>query len=306
MRLTGATPAQVRRIAAVEAAFPSCPARWPAVAVFAVLLAAAGHAPPPVVWAGFAVVVLAVPVAAALVGVLALRRVVASPLDEVRRVGPERGPRAAFGFLTAGALISAVGMLLIGPTSLRAAAFPVTGGGPGVPHRDGGHLGGRRVRRVPGPAAHPQGASSPRSSSPRDGSRTTPGRPRVPMRRCCWSPSSESPSSACGGSCSKSSTTAGPWRKTWRSTPPASTSPEPPCWSPWRSACADSPWGPPSRWRRAAGLAAQAAARGARTVLARAAILETALPWRRRFCSRASEATAVYVAYARIAGDRLR
>ncbi|MYQ39617.1 Predicted ABC-type transport system involved in lysophospholipase L1 biosynthesis, permease component [Streptomyces sp. LamerLS-316] len=125
MRLTGATPAQVRRIAAVEAAFPSLPGSVAGCALFAALLAAAGHTPPPLAWAGFAVVVLAVPVAAALVGVLALRRVVASPLDEVRRAGPERGPRAAFGFLAAGALISAVGMLLIGPTSVRAAAFPV-------------------------------------------------------------------------------------------------------------------------------------------------------------------------------------
>ncbi|MGP3756357.1 FtsX-like permease family protein [Streptomyces sp. IBSNAI001] len=125
MRLTGATPAQVRRIAAVEAAFPSLPGSVAGCALSAALLAAAGHTPPPLAWAGFAVVVLAVPVAAALVGVLALRRVVASPLDEVRRAGPERGPRAAFGFLAAGALISAVGMLLIGPTSVRAAAFPV-------------------------------------------------------------------------------------------------------------------------------------------------------------------------------------
>ncbi|MEV2243268.1 FtsX-like permease family protein [Streptomyces sp. NPDC049970] len=125
MRLTGATPAQVRRIAAVEAAFPSLPGSVVGCALFAVLLAAAGHTPPPLAWAGFTAVVLAVPVAAALVGVLALRRVVASPLDEVRRAGPERGPRAVFGFLAAGALISAVGMLLIGPTSVRAATFPV-------------------------------------------------------------------------------------------------------------------------------------------------------------------------------------
>ncbi|MFE4212866.1 FtsX-like permease family protein [Streptomyces sp. NPDC056844] len=125
MRLTGATPAQVRRIAAVEAAFPSLPGSVAGCALFAALLAAAGHTPPPLAWAGFAVVVLAVPVSAALVGVLALRRVVASPLDEVRRAGPERGPRAAFGFLAVGALVSAVGMLLIGPTSLRAEAIPV-------------------------------------------------------------------------------------------------------------------------------------------------------------------------------------
>ncbi|MFF6938218.1 FtsX-like permease family protein [Streptomyces sp. NPDC008312] len=161
MRLTGATPAQVRRIAAVEAAFPSLPGSVAGCALFAVLLAAAGHTPPPLAWAGFAVVVLAVPVAAALVGVLALRRVVASPLDEVRRVGPQRGPRAAFGFLTAGALISAVGMLLTGPTSLRAAAFPVLVvalvflTGTGVIWAAGasaGYLGRRLTRRARQPA----------------------------------------------------------------------------------------------------------------------------------------------------------
>ncbi|WP_405812157.1 ABC transporter permease [Streptomyces sp. NBC_01520] len=124
MRLTGASPAQVRRIAAVESAFPSLPGSVAAFAVFVVLLAGAGHAPHPAAWAGFVVVVLAVPVAAALVSVFALRRVVASPLDQVRRTGPDRGRRAVFGFLLAGVLVSAAGLFGLFPVSIRSAAFP--------------------------------------------------------------------------------------------------------------------------------------------------------------------------------------
>ncbi|MER5897338.1 FtsX-like permease family protein [Streptomyces sp. NPDC001876] len=125
MRLSGATPAQVRRIAAVESAFPSLPGSVAGVAAFAVLLAATGHAPPPAAWAGFAAVVLAVPVAAALVSVFALRHVVASPLDQVRRTAPDPGRRALFGFLLGAVLVSAAGMLVILPTGIRAAAFPL-------------------------------------------------------------------------------------------------------------------------------------------------------------------------------------
>ncbi|MFD9497956.1 FtsX-like permease family protein [Streptomyces sp. NPDC060035] len=124
MRLTGASPAQVRRIAAVESAFPSLPGSVAAFAAFAVLLAVTGHAPHPAAWAGFAVVVLAVPVAAALVSVFALRHVVASPLDQVRRTGPDRGRRAVFGFLLAGVLISAAGLFVPFSTGVRSAAFP--------------------------------------------------------------------------------------------------------------------------------------------------------------------------------------
>ncbi|MFJ8764689.1 FtsX-like permease family protein [Streptomyces clavifer] len=125
MRLTGASPAQVRRIAAVESSFASLPGSVAAFVAFAALLAAVGHVPPPAAWAGFAAAVLAVPVAAALVGVFALRRVVASPLDQVRRTGSDRGRRAPFGFLLGAALSSAAGLLVILPTSIRSAAFPL-------------------------------------------------------------------------------------------------------------------------------------------------------------------------------------
>ncbi|MGW4227743.1 FtsX-like permease family protein [Streptomyces sp. NPDC004980] len=125
MRLTGASPAQVRRIAAAESTFPSLPGALAAFAVFAVLLAATGYAPPPVAWVGFTAVVLAVPVAAALVSVFALRHVVASPLDQMRRTGPDRGRRAVFGFLFAGVLIAVAGLLVLTLSSLSFVAFPL-------------------------------------------------------------------------------------------------------------------------------------------------------------------------------------
>ncbi|MER5556659.1 ABC transporter permease [Streptomyces sp. NPDC002793] len=83
--------------------------------MFAVLLAVTGHTPPPAVWAAFVVVVLAVPVAAALVSVLALRHVVDSPLDHVRRTSPDRGRRAALGSLLAAVLIATAGTLFLFP-----------------------------------------------------------------------------------------------------------------------------------------------------------------------------------------------
>ncbi|MFJ6853549.1 FtsX-like permease family protein [Streptomyces sp. NPDC091271] len=111
MRLAGATPAQVRRIAAAESAFVCLAGSMAGFAAFAVLLAVAGHTPPPVAWAGFVVVVLAVPVVAALVSVFALRHVVASPLDHVRRTGPDRGRRAALASLLAVGLFAAAALL---------------------------------------------------------------------------------------------------------------------------------------------------------------------------------------------------
>ncbi|MEU5657157.1 FtsX-like permease family protein [Streptomyces sp. NPDC047737] len=125
MRLTGATPAQVRRIAAVESAFPSLPGAVAGVAVFAVVLASTGHTPYPAAWAGFAAVVLAVPVAAALVSVFALRHVVVSPLDQVRRTVPDPGRRTLFGFLLGSVLVSAAAMLVTLPADVRSAAFPL-------------------------------------------------------------------------------------------------------------------------------------------------------------------------------------
>ncbi|WP_330342926.1 ABC transporter permease [Streptomyces sp. NBC_00557] len=109
LRLAGATPAQVRRIAALETG-PACllgSLLAGAVAVPVVL--GVWSAPTGWTWTGFALVLLGVPLLGATAGALALRRVVASPLGRVRRVRPAggRGPGLLF---TAGVLL----VLLLG------------------------------------------------------------------------------------------------------------------------------------------------------------------------------------------------
>ncbi|MET7454953.1 FtsX-like permease family protein [Streptomyces sp. NPDC005574] len=103
LRLAGATPAQVRRIAALESG-PAClfGSALVSVAAVACVLGLWDH-PSGLTWAGIAAVALGVPVLGTAVGVPALRRVVAEPLGSVRRVRPEsgRGP----GLLFAGAVL---------------------------------------------------------------------------------------------------------------------------------------------------------------------------------------------------------
>ncbi|MFC5173243.1 hypothetical protein [Streptomyces mutomycini] len=123
MRLAGASPAQMRRIAAAESGFACLAGSTAGSAAFAVLLAVTGHAPRPVAWTGFAAVVVAVPLVAALVSVFALRHVVASPLDHVRTTGPDRGRRAVLGFMLAAALIATAGLLTLFPASLGFTPF---------------------------------------------------------------------------------------------------------------------------------------------------------------------------------------
>ncbi|OAH15268.1 FtsX-like permease family protein [Streptomyces jeddahensis] len=98
LRLAGATPRQVRRIAALETGL-ACLAGSSVATVFsALLMLRLWNHPTPLAWAGIALVALGVPLAGAVVSALALRRVVASPLGWVRRVRPRtgRGPGVAF------------------------------------------------------------------------------------------------------------------------------------------------------------------------------------------------------------------
>lgn len=85
LRLAGAGPWQVRRIAALESGLACL-----AGAVLATAAVAVPLLPYATAWAG--VVVVAVPVLGAVVSAVALRRVVADPLGRVRRVRPVRGP----------------------------------------------------------------------------------------------------------------------------------------------------------------------------------------------------------------------
>ncbi|MET8028440.1 FtsX-like permease family protein [Streptomyces avermitilis] len=114
LRLAGATPGQVRRIAALEAGL-TCLLGSVVATVFAVLLLLSQwQHPPAVVWAGFALVMVAVPLLGVLVSTLALRRVVASPLGWVRRVRPQpgkgRGPGLAF--IAAALVLLTVGLVI--------------------------------------------------------------------------------------------------------------------------------------------------------------------------------------------------
>ncbi|MCX4811121.1 ABC transporter permease [Streptomyces sp. NBC_01239] len=93
LRLAGAGPWQVRRIAALESGL-ACLA-GAVVATAAVAVPLLPYATP---WAG--VVVVGVPVLGAVVSAVALRRVVADPLGRVRRVRPARGPGRLSGTAT--------------------------------------------------------------------------------------------------------------------------------------------------------------------------------------------------------------
>ncbi|MFD5874838.1 FtsX-like permease family protein [Streptomyces sp. NPDC060322] len=123
MRLAGASPSQVRRIAAVESGFACLAGSTAGCAAFTVFLAVVGHLPGPGAWAGFAAVVLAVPAVAALVSAFALRNVVAAPLDHLRRTGLGSQRQAALGFALAAVLIASSALLLLAPA--RAGAAPL-------------------------------------------------------------------------------------------------------------------------------------------------------------------------------------
>ncbi|WP_328771556.1 FtsX-like permease family protein [Streptomyces sp. NBC_00286] len=126
LRLVGATAPQVRRIAALEAGLACLLGSVVAAAVCVPSVLLLWDRPPLWLWAAFAGATLVVPVVAALVSVLALRRVVASPLGWVRRVRPERGGSA---MLTLGAPTLMVGagavLVLTGGRELSYTAFPL-------------------------------------------------------------------------------------------------------------------------------------------------------------------------------------
>ncbi|MGY0486516.1 FtsX-like permease family protein [Streptomyces sp. WG-D5] len=99
LRLSGAGPRQVRRIAALEAGLACLAGSLAGFVVFAVAGLNLGRAADPLAWAGAVGVVLAVPVLGVLVSAVALRRVIASPLGHVRRQRAERGPGLVVGLL---------------------------------------------------------------------------------------------------------------------------------------------------------------------------------------------------------------
>ncbi|MFI7399273.1 FtsX-like permease family protein [Streptomyces sp. NPDC049541] len=113
LRLAGATPAQVRRIAALESGL-ACLVGSAVATVFSVLtLLRLWHRPAPLAWAGIAVVAVGVPVLGAAVSALVLRRVVASPLGRIRRVRPAEGPGRMFRVATAALALAVVYIVTI-------------------------------------------------------------------------------------------------------------------------------------------------------------------------------------------------
>ncbi|MFJ3665197.1 FtsX-like permease family protein [Streptomyces sp. NPDC090106] len=120
LRLAGATPAQVRRIAALESGL-ACLAGSAVATVFSVLtLLRQWHHPAPVAWAGIALVTVGVPVLGAVVSTVALRRVVASPLGRIRRVRPAEGPGRLFRVATT---VLVLAVLSIGTTPFHDVPF---------------------------------------------------------------------------------------------------------------------------------------------------------------------------------------
>ncbi|MEU3088145.1 FtsX-like permease family protein [Streptomyces massasporeus] len=112
LRLAGATPWQVRRIAALETGL-ACLLGSAVATVFTVLLLLRlWDRPTALAWAGIALVAVAVPLLGAAAGALALRRVVASPLGWVRRSAPRTGRGPGLLFLA--------GLLLVGVATLFA------------------------------------------------------------------------------------------------------------------------------------------------------------------------------------------
>jgi hypothetical protein len=112
LRLAGASPWQVRRIAAAETGL-ACAVGSAVASVFSALMVLTQwQDPPALAWAGIAAVAVAVPVLGALVSVLALRRVVASPLGEVRRVRRHARPGLLFLLAALAFVAVAVGSLV--------------------------------------------------------------------------------------------------------------------------------------------------------------------------------------------------
>ncbi|MEV5516697.1 FtsX-like permease family protein [Streptomyces flaveolus] len=120
LRLAGATPWQVRRVAALETGLACLAGSIVATTGSVVVLLRLWSGPNATTWAGIALVAVGVPVLGAAAGALALRRVVTSPLGRVRRVRPAAGRGPGLLFLAALTLLAGV------------APFAVTGG-----HRSG-------------------------------------------------------------------------------------------------------------------------------------------------------------------------
>ncbi|MGW2819623.1 FtsX-like permease family protein [Streptomyces sp. NPDC001443] len=126
LRLAGAAPGQVRRIAALETGLACLLGSVLATAGAVPVLLHLWSAPTALAWAGFALVAAGVPVLGAAAGALALRRVVASPLGLVRRVRPVSGRGPGLLFLGGSLLV-----LLAAPVAMALTSSGMPGVGAG-------------------------------------------------------------------------------------------------------------------------------------------------------------------------------
>ncbi|MDQ0748521.1 hypothetical protein QF034_002752 [Streptomyces africanus] len=124
LRLAGATPWQVRRIAALETGLACLLGSAAATVLSVLLLLRQWDRPTALAWVGIALVAVAVPVLGAAAGALALRRVVASPLGWVRRVGPRGGRGPGLLFLAGVLLVAVLALLAVVTTSTAAPNRP--------------------------------------------------------------------------------------------------------------------------------------------------------------------------------------
>ncbi|MDX2761073.1 ABC transporter permease [Streptomyces europaeiscabiei] len=117
LRLAGASATQVRRIAALETAAACLVGSLVVTVFFGLLLLGVWSSPPVLAWVGIALVALGVPALGAVASVLALRRVVASPLGWVRRVRPGTGRGPGWVFLGAVVLVVLGALLAVANTN---------------------------------------------------------------------------------------------------------------------------------------------------------------------------------------------
>lgn len=118
LRLAGATPGQVRRIAALETGLACLLGSAVATVASVLALVQVWERPAVLTWVALALVAVAVPVLGAAAGGLALRRVVASPLGWVRRTGPARSGRGPGRlFLLSLLLVAGLALLAANTTS---------------------------------------------------------------------------------------------------------------------------------------------------------------------------------------------
>ncbi|MFF8590574.1 FtsX-like permease family protein [Streptomyces sp. NPDC015220] len=116
LRLAGAEPARVRRITALETGLACLLGSLLATAVSVPLLLTLWSAPTALTWAGLALVAVGVPVLGTAAAVLALRRVVASPLGRLRRGVPRSGRGPGLLFLAGLLLVVVAGPLAVAST----------------------------------------------------------------------------------------------------------------------------------------------------------------------------------------------